>query len=775
MPQDSDALIEQAKARFRLALNAEDAQRKRELSVLKFDAGDQWPDDVKRFRGADVVNGVPIPARPMLTIPKTDAPVKLVVNQQKRAHLGVQVHPVSDDADDETAETLQGLYRHIEQQSRAHIARGWAFTHAVKMGRGFWRVLTKYAEDGGVEYGDQDICVERILNQESAYMDPYAEQPDWSDAQWGFIGSFLPVDRYKKDYPDSRLAKFDADDPEWETFGDSAPGWSMDTEEGKAIRVMEYFVVETTNYTRIAVPGLTGTIVGWKGEAPEGHPDQTVIAEDEIPEGATPTEWDIPVRAVKWYKLNGIEVLDEQDWPGQYIPIIVALGEEKNVGGVRKFTGMIEPAMDAARLFNMAASSLIEKVALTSKAPWQVAEGQDEGYEDEYAQANTRNLPVLHYKPTALGDRLVPPPIRNFGSADVSPEMAMLESSDRFIKSVTAVHDPSLGEGSKARSGKAELALQGQADASNSNYLDDFAQVAMTQEARIVLDLIPKIYDRPGRITRILRPNDEQEKVMLNAPFSVDPQTKRPMPAQGAPTPGGPGMPAVKRYDLAKGRYGVVVSIGKSWQTRAQQGADEVGQALQAVPALMPMIGDIYFRFRDFPGAKEIADRLKKMLPPQLQDKGDDGAPTVEALTQQLQQGQQAFQQLQQQAQQMKQALDQELTKRQAEVAIAQGKEQSQAEIQRMKVDGELEKERIRAQAELEKERIRSQGDVAIEQIKAGQQHARAAFDREIANESQAASAMEAERGRMHDVEMGERSAMRDAEREARDDMGGGV
>lgn len=767
MSTSDDALIEQAKARFRLACNAEDAQRKRELDVLKFDAGDQWRDDVKRFRGADVVNGVPIPARPMLTIPKTDAPVKLVVNQQKRAHLGVQVHPVSDDADDETAEVLQGLYRHIEQQSRAHIARGWAFQHVVKMGRGFWRVLTKYAEDGGVEYGDQDICIERILNQESVYLDPYAEQPDWSDAQWGFIGSFVPFDRYKRDYPDSRLATFDADDPEWETFGDSAPGWSMDTEEGKAIRVMEYFVVDTESYTRVAVPGLTGTIVGWKGEAPPDHPDQTVIADEDIPEGVTPTDWDIPVRAVKWYKLNGIEVLDQQDWPGQYIPIIVSLGEEKNIGGVRKFTGMIEPAMDAGRLFNMSASSLVEKVALTSKAPWQVAAGQDEGFEDEYAQANVRNLPVLHYNPTALADKLVPPPIRNFGSADVSPEMAMLEASDQFIKSVTAVHDPSLGEGSKARSGKAELALQGQADASNSNYLDDFAQIAMTQEARIVLDLIPKIYDRPGRITRILKPNDEQEKVMLNQPFSLDPQTKRPMPA--APgmrpgQPGQPGVPPVKQYDLAKGRYGVVVSVGKSYQTRAQQGADEVGQALQAVPALMPMIGDIYFRFRDFPGAKEIADRLKKMLPPQLQDKDEDGQPTVEALTQQLQQGQQAFQQLQQQAQQMQKAIETDFAKQQANVAIAQAKEDSQREIERMKVEADLEKARIKAQA-----------DIAVEQIKASNANARAQFDAEIANEQRAAQAQESERGRMHEMEMGERTAQRDAEHEAREAMRGEI
>ena len=41
---------------------------------------------------------------------------------------------------------------------------------------------------------------------------------------------------------------------------------------------------------------------------------------------------------------------------------------------------------------------------------------------------------------------------------------------------------------------------------------------------------------------------------------------------------------------------------------------------LQANPQLMMMIGDIYFENVDFNGADKIAERLKKLLPPELND-----------------------------------------------------------------------------------------------------------------------------------------------------------
>jgi hypothetical protein len=198
-----------------------------------------------------------------------------------------------------------------------------------------------------------------------------------------------------------------------------------------------------------------------------------------------------------------------------------------------------------------------------------------------------------------------------------------------------------------------------------------------------------------------------------------------------------------------------VVSVGKSYANKMQQGADEVGQTLQAVPQLMSIIGDIYFKYRDFPGAKEIADRIKKMLPPQLQEEGEGGQPSPEQMQQQLAQATQAYQQLQQAAQGMAEELKTDKAKQEAQVIVARERGVVERDIAQMKIQAELEIARIKAQAQ-----------IATEQIKAQLDQARAAFDAEIQDEQNAAAAQESERGRQHEAGMAQHEAGM-AEREA--------
>ena len=96
----------------------------------------------------------------------------------------------------------------MQANSRAHLARQWAFERAVKAGRGFYRILTEYANDGD---NDLDIVYKRILNQSSVYLDPSAQEPDWSDGLWAFVTEDLPLSRYTALYPKSDLAQSDLD------------------------------------------------------------------------------------------------------------------------------------------------------------------------------------------------------------------------------------------------------------------------------------------------------------------------------------------------------------------------------------------------------------------------------------------------------------------------------------------------------------------------------------------------------------------------------------
>ena len=754
-----------ARSRFELAADAESEQRKREEDDLRFAAGEQWPDDVRAARGGQVVDGVPIPARPMLTVSKVDQPVQLVINQARNARLGIEVHPDSEDATDETAEVLQGIIRHIEVRSQADQARNWAFERSVKCGRGAYRVLKNYADDSGEDF-DQELTIERILNQASVYLDPYAQKPDWSDGEWAFIGGFMPGDRFKREFPDSLLAGQLND-----TFagvGDDAPRWMGEGPDGQpTVRVMEYWVVKRTPAERVAYLDPRGALVSvWADEVP-----------DDIPPEAIQQRREAERRTVTWYKLNGIEILDEQEWDGRYIPIIPVVGREQNIDGVRTFTGVIGPAKDAQRLLNYSISTAVETVALEPKAPFIGYEGQFEGHENAWAQANIRNFPYLEVKPTTLGGQPAPLPQRTQPGGQLGPSLALVQQASDYIQATTFVYDPSLGDSRGSRSGRAVMALQQQSDEGNSNYLDNLAQVSMMYEAKVLLDLIPRVYDRPGRIARILGRDDTPSRVILNAPFSMQGKTPVPAPPAGPPRPpmGGPppgmpgpmrrpgpppgppgppgrppgaapalpqGMPTppfsagappsgppmgappglgpmgprrprpkVRNYDLSVGRYTVTVTVGKAFQSRVSQAAEEMGQVLTANPNLMPIIGDLYFKYRDFPGHEEIAERLKRLVPPQAMGPtpGEDG-PDPEQLQQQLQQ-------VQQQSGQMIEQLTQQLRTTQQQIQEDQVKVQGDIQLRQMTTQADMQEKQMELQARMQQAQMEIQSRQQIAQL----------------------------------------------------------
>jgi hypothetical protein len=721
MAIDRSDIITKALDRFKLGVDADGDQRKREVDALRFQVPElSWPNDVKEQRKPQLVGGVAIPQRPMLSIPTLDHPIQLTINAEKAAHLGIGIHPLSDTADDDTAEVLQGLYRRIEVDSRASLARSWAFERAVKAGRGFYRVITERDPDGENAF-DQRIMIKRILQQASVVLDPFAQEADFSDGTWAFIVNDMPWDTYKRRYPNSQMASFTED--ELSALGTDTQHWvSGDAGAGRAVRVAEYYRLEKSPKRRVLLDDGSDS---YDDAIPEGRTarmgDEARSADEELP-------------TLYWSVINAIEELEPaQTQDGRYIPIIPVIGRELiPFESERRWVGMIEPNKDAVRLLNYSASSAVEMASLETKAPYTMVEGQEEGHEQEWQLANVRNFPYLRYRNVSLNGTPAPPPQRTqVDTSRLGPSMLLLQQAREFIHEGTGAYESALGQqATNAKSGRAVMALQQQHQAGSSHFIDNLAEISLTYEAKVVLDLIPYIYDRPGRVARLLDAEDNPRTVMLNAPFTMNPQTKRPqrapMPPQGmapqgmAPQgppppppvppgvnagplppgvmpPGAPTMPMapepppgpkVQNYDLKKGRYGVSVTIGKSYKSRSEEGADELGNLFQAQPQLFPILGDIYLKFRDFPGHLEAAARVKKLLPPPLQDQTNQ--PNPQQLQQQLQQAGQMVEQLTKALDEKTRLLESDGQKLQMQAQTAQSDQAAKLEIERMRNETQL-------------------------------------------------------------------------------------
>lgn len=558
-----------------------------------------------------------------------------VCNEYRQQRPATQINPVGDDADVETAEILQGIVRHIEVNCDAEIAYDRAHEQVVRTGFGHWRFLTEYIDDDGA----QEIYIKHIRNQFTVYWQPGVEH---EDATWAFIVSDIPNPDYKEDYKDSELAK---SLNQFTSTGDTQAGWITN----EYIRVAEYFTVEETRP---------------KGKAVK--------------------------RKVTWRKINAIEELDKKELPGSTIPIFTPVGHDIDVNGKRYLAGLVRNAKDPQRMYNYWNSAATEAIALAPKAPFIMAEGQDEGHEGEWKTANVTNWSTLYYKPISLNGTTLPPPQRQVAEVPVQALLQMTQQAGINIKAATGLYDPSLGIRKSDESGKAIEKLQKQGDIATLNFSDNTAR-EMRRSGRCLIDWIRYYYEVP-QVQRIVNPDGTVTQVVIHN--GAEQKAKAEKIASEAEIK--------KIFDIGTGRYDVTVSVGPSYQTKRQEAVATQIELLKIMqPQQQAVVLDLVVRNTDIPQAKEIADRLKKTLPPNLQDDGD----SPEA---QLQKAQSTLQQMSQQHELMTKALNDaaEVIKskkieQDGKAQIAQMQEQTRLQIVKMQEATKLAVAQINASKDL--------------------------------------------------------------------------
>ena len=597
---DYDPRIQQAMDFLNWCQEAESTNRSEAAEDLKFAAGDQWPVEIQNSRNLE--------ARPCLTINKMDAYVRQITNQQRQQRPRMKAHGMNDQSDEKIAEIITGICRHIELNSNADSAYDTAFDFAVRMGWGYIRLRTDYAHEDSF---DQEIFIDAVHNPFTVYFDPNSTMPDGSDAEFCLITEVISKKVFRKMYPDAEETSFTL-----RGTGDSNAEWVTRED----IRIAEYYYTKRTESTLYLLSD--GTKV-WKDEYKER--DGVMILDERKSLKKT----------IHWCKLTAMEILEERDIPGRYIPVIPVFGQQLNVEGKRKRFGLVRQAKDPQRMYNFWQTAITESIALAPKAKWILAEGQDEGHEEEWAQANVKAFPVLRYKQKDIDGTPAPPPQRLQPEPPPAGVMAAAATIQQDLQSVVGIYDPSqLPTGNI--SGKALQGQQMQVDMVNYNYYDNLTR-SIRQVGKIVLQWIPKIYDTQ-RVMRIIGDDGKHELVTLN---------QRVQDTQGV---------SKVLNDVTIGEYDVVMETGPGYNSKRQEAVDAMLPLLSANQELFNVAGDLVFRNMDFPGAETIADRLAAANPLAQINTKSDIPPQVQM---QLAQSQQQLQVLQQQLEEMQLAMQQ--------------------------------------------------------------------------------------------------------------------
>jgi len=601
-------IVAEAKERFARCEEAESEFRKRFVEDLRFANGDsdngwQWPDQIRTTREGD--------ARPCLTINKTRQHNLQIINDAKQNKPSVKTLPVDGDADIEIAKILDGIVRHIEYNSHAEIVYDTATEFAVQGGLGYWRVVCEYAHDGSF---DQEIFLRRVKDPLTIYLDCDIQSADGADAKYAFVFEEMSKTEFEATYPDERAQSV--------VFGDDVSGdpWlSKDR-----IRVCEYFRKTTKTDTLINHP-VNGPMML---SAVKDETERNLIAKDSSIQKRPVSE---PV--VTWYLIAGDKVIDEKPWAGRYIPIVRVVGEEITINGKVERKGHTRNQKDAQRMYNYMSSANVEYIALQTKTPYVGPAAAFEGYETEWANANKENLPYLPYNSHDEQGNQIERPTREQPPVGASAYLQGMQTAQQELMMSSGQYQEQFGQQSNAQAGVAIQARQRQGDRATYHFIDNVAR-AIRYTGRVLIDLIPKIYDTQ-RVVRIVGEDGTETFAQ------IDPNQKQPLTQQPHPTIADE---VQLIFNPGIGRYDVTVEVGPNYETRRQEAFNALTQIMSQDQDLMKVAGDLLFKAADFPMADEVAERLHRTIPPEIL--GDAPSPREKDMEQKIQQMGQMIEQL---------------------------------------------------------------------------------------------------------------------------------
>ena len=580
-------ILELAAERFKVCAEYDRDEREMADEDLRFavnDEGCQWDKGVKESREGDS------PPRPCLVLNKIPEKIDQVQGEFEQLRPSIKVRAVDSVSDPKTAEVIAGIYRHIEYDSKARGAYNHSHASVLYCGRGAWRVdVVDSLDDPFV----RDIKINRIPNVFTVYWDPYAKQADKSDADYFFVTELVPKKEFEKEHKD--VVENWPDDDFWNEW-----------KSGEAYRVAEYWWKEKKEKTFYQVER---TINGIPTRMTVENPEETDFVVDE-----REVKWP----QVRWCKMVAGKIIEgPEDWPGKYIPIVLEFGKEVNIRGKEKTRGMVRFAKTPQQMYNYWSSAVTEQIALAPKAPYLVTASMVSKYQGIWDRAHEKNFPFLPYDPDPTAPNLTPrrepPPAM---SPALQHEFARM---DHDIMASMGIYQAMLGDEGQEVSGRAILARQRQGNIGSYPYTDNF-HVALTHSARIVIDLVPYVYDTE-RIMRVLGPDGDENSVPINA--RVNPATgavampnapQVPEQYMGAPRQG------ITEYlnDITVGKYDVAVTIGPSYTTQREETLAVMMDMVKSAPQIVPMIMDLVVENMDMPHADELIKRLKKMVPVEI-------------------------------------------------------------------------------------------------------------------------------------------------------------
>lgn len=502
VPPEDDPLLERIRHRYRDAVARWDAIRQEAATDIAYVVGDPWEPRDRRLR-EDA-------GRPCLAMDELGQYLNQVINDIRANPRAVKFTPRGWGANDETARFYADKMREIEYRSKAaEMAYTLAFENAVQRSYGFVRVRTQYVSDLSFE---QELTIEGFPNPDMVVMDPDAQLPDASDAQYCFIVESWTIEEFQQRFPQAEVKDFD---PDLVRRTQAGEWWGQDR-----VTVAEYWAIEPETRELVELVWPDGAVqTGFRDELGEVDPARI----RRVRQVAYPR--------VRMRLTTGVEILEETEWPGRYLPIVACYGKvvwtRGESGPERHLLSLTRLARDPYMLYCYYRTCQAEIVGMTPKVPYFVREGA-------LAQEELRKLQQSLHEPVAVIQvkaslEGLPPgqppefPQRNFFEPPIQALELGAEAARRAIQAAMGLTPlPTAAQRRNEKSGVALERIELASQRGSYHFVDHYNDM-IRQVGIICEDLMDRIYVEP-RDVGVIGADGTPRTIRINDPTATTPE-----------------------------------------------------------------------------------------------------------------------------------------------------------------------------------------------------------------------------------------------------------
>lgn len=530
---------------------------------MRFIAGDTWEPEERDAREEAL--------RPCVSVDEFGQYVNQIINDVRQHKRAIKVTPMGNGANDQTAALRADLWRQIEYRSNAQQAYTTMFENAVNRSYGYLRLKAEYVSPRSRH---RELLIEPIVNPDLVTPDPDSLKPDLSDIHYLFYQESWARAEFKRRFPKASYVDFSEYDQS------RAARWVQ----MERVMLAEWWQINMRK-AKVLFVDVAASVDPRTGKPTPAQ--QFDLFEDDIEKDGLPPGGVIvgdrmaDVPKVTKRLTNGLEILEENEWPGRFIPFVGCFGKvlfrNRDGSQEREILSAIRLAEDSAQQLSFYRTCQTEQVGLSSKAPYFFYEGSLSP-EELVKLEKSNHEPVggigLRMIGAGIPAGVIPPfPQRNVFEPAVQALELLAEGARRGIQAGMGISPlPTSAQRKNEKSGVALKQIDESAQKGTFHFVDNL-EMAITRCAVIGDDAIPHFYDDARDLT-VRKADDTPAVVRVN-----DPQAPADDGEYG------------ERPDLGTGEHDHTLSTGPSFESQREAADSFIDGMTQNIDRIAAIVG----------------------------------------------------------------------------------------------------------------------------------------------------------------------------------------